>query len=208
MMNDPLIESAREIEALREQVAELMEECNLGHTLYSQSLDALAATTQERDSYKAMVKKPRGWWNPKYPTLSVQLTKPHDGGEWEPFYTAPPLPEPAPDWLLKTTQNLALHMAKEFFPDVPQFEVMADLAGVISQIDNMVCGLPREPITVCAAQSSEEVRETVERLRCFEHPNQTGEELMQEAADLIERLAARVTSPELPEQVVHSSAQS
>lgn len=32
----------------------------------------------------------------------------------------------------------------------------------------------------------------IEQLRCFEHPNQTGEELMQEAADMIERLAARV----------------
>ena len=38
---------------------------------------------------------PRGWWNPSYPSLSVQLTKPYDGGGWEPFFTAPPLPEPA-----------------------------------------------------------------------------------------------------------------
>ncbi len=34
-------------------------------------------------------REPRGWWNPKYPTLPVQLTKPHDGGGWEPFYTEP-----------------------------------------------------------------------------------------------------------------------
>lgn len=168
-MNDPLIESAKEIEALREKVAELVEECNLGHTLYSQSLDDLAAMTQERDAYRSVAEgepldayqavcdqlsamtqerdskdaqvtklysnwteaqarirelrealekrmasenrwpdyiiealatpddssaldaalKPRGWWNPKYPTLAVQLTKPHDGGGWEPFYTAP-----------------------------------------------------------------------------------------------------------------------
>jgi len=40
--------------------------------------------------------EPRGWWNPKYPTLPIQLTKPHAGGGWEPFFTAPPLPEPAP----------------------------------------------------------------------------------------------------------------
>ncbi len=64
-------------------------------------------------------------------------------------------------------------------------EVLDDLAGVISQIDNMVCGLPREPI-LCAAPSSEEVDEVVERLRTYP----TRQHLI--AADLIERLAARV----------------
>lgn len=36
----------------------------------------------------------------------------------------------------------------------------------------------------------DEVREMVVDLRCFEHPNHTGESLMQKAADLIERLSA------------------
>lgn len=35
----------------------------------------------------------------------------------------------------------------------------------------------------------DEVREMVVDLRCFEHPNHTGESLMQKAADLIERLS-------------------
>ena len=142
--------------------------------------------------------KPVAWWgsmwimgsgpNPfhtckicgeKHPAVEIVLAEHAESH----LFRAPP--EPAPDWLLKTAQNLAQHMAKEFFPDVPQFEVLDDLAGVISQIDNMVCGLPREPI-LCAAPSSEEVDEVVERLRTYP----TRQHLI--AADLIERLAARV----------------
>lgn len=48
-----------------------------------------------------------------------------------------------PLWLLKTTQDLAEHMAKKFYPEVPQFEVADTLPIVISQIDNMVTGLQR-----------------------------------------------------------------
>lgn len=28
------------------------------------------------------------WWNTKFPQLTVQMTKPHDGGGWEPLYSA------------------------------------------------------------------------------------------------------------------------
>ena len=58
-----------------------------------------------------------------------------------------PIPEGmvlVPVWVLKTAQNLANHMAKKFYPEVAGFGVFDDLAGVISQIDNMVCGIPTE----------------------------------------------------------------
>lgn len=43
---------------------------------------------------------------------------------------------------------------------------------------------------VGAAPLPDEVQRMVVDLRCFEHPNHTGESLMQKAADLIERLSA------------------
>lgn len=57
-------------------------------------------------------------------------------------------------WLLETTQTLAKHMAREFYPEVTQWQCLDNLAGVISQIDNMTTGLMRkseqEPIAkVC-----------------------------------------------------------
>ena len=48
-------------------------------------------------------------------------------------------------WLLETTQTLAKNLAREFYPEVTQWECLNDLAGVISQIDNMTTGLMRKP---------------------------------------------------------------
>ena len=48
-----------------------------------------------------------------------------------------------PQRLLETTQNLARYMARNFYPESPQFEVLDSVGGVISQIDNMVTGLQR-----------------------------------------------------------------
>lgn len=48
-----------------------------------------------------------------------------------------------PDWLLSSTQDLAKHIARRCYPEVPQFEVLSDLAGVISQIDHMTTGMER-----------------------------------------------------------------
>ncbi len=65
-----------------------------------------------------------------------------------------PIPEGmvlVPSWTLETTKNLAKHMAKEFYPEVANFDTLDDLAGVISQIDNMVCGLPTEAM-IAASQ--------------------------------------------------------
>ena len=63
------------------------------------------------------------------------------------LHPAPAIPADmlmVPVWVLKTAQNLANHMAKKFYPEVAGFGVFDDLAGVISQIDNMVCGIPTE----------------------------------------------------------------
>lgn len=58
--------------------------------------------------------------------------------------SAAPAPQAQPDWLLKTTQDLANSIRRRCFPEVPQFQVLDDLAGVISQIDNMTCGMERK----------------------------------------------------------------
>ena len=55
---------------------------------------------------------------------------------------AQPAQEP---WLLESTQTLAKTVAREFYPEVTQWECLNDLAGVISQIDNMTTGLMRKP---------------------------------------------------------------
>ena len=63
--------------------------------------------------------------------------------EPEPIATPiPPVLEP--DWLLETTKELAKAIQRDNYPDVPQWEVLDDLPGVISQIDNMVCGMERK----------------------------------------------------------------
>lgn len=71
----------------------------------------------------------------EYDQLPVGVTK---------LYAAPIPLVREPDWLLKTTQDLARAIARDNFPDVPQWEVFDDLPGVISQIDNMVCGMDRK----------------------------------------------------------------
>jgi hypothetical protein len=48
-------------------------------------------------------------------------------------------------WLLESTQTLAKTLAREFYPEVTQWKCLSDLAGVISQIDNMTTGLMRKP---------------------------------------------------------------
>lgn len=48
-------------------------------------------------------------------------------------------------WLLEEAQTLAKTLAREFYPEVTQWECLNDLAGVISQIDNMTTGLMRKP---------------------------------------------------------------
>ena len=54
-------------------------------------------------------------------------------------------PAQAP-WLLESTQTLAKALARKFYPEVTQWECLDDLAGVISQIDNMTTGLMRKPV--------------------------------------------------------------
>ncbi len=59
-------------------------------------------------------------------------------------YANPIPPVLEPDWLLETTKELAKAIHRDNYPDVPQWEVLDDLPGVISQIDNMVCGMERK----------------------------------------------------------------
>ena len=88
------------------------------------------------------------------------------------FTAPPPLPEPAP------------HEQK------PQLG--AGRGGQTSQCEVKSSSKSH----VCAAPSSEEVREMVERLRKLSAENPSPRDCIDEAADLIERLAARVTSLE------------
>lgn len=62
-----------------------------------------------------------------------------------PLYASPPQRQEDPEpWLLESTQTLAKTLAREFYPEVTQWECLNDLAGVISQIDNMTTGLMRK----------------------------------------------------------------
>lgn len=54
-------------------------------------------------------------------------------------------PAQEPVWLLKSAQDLATHLWKKHYKaESPVFEVLGDLAGVLSQIDNMTTGLVRD----------------------------------------------------------------
>ena len=60
----------------------------------------------------------------------------------------PQTSKPEPDWLLVSTTSLAMSLWRSHFKDeAPDWKPLPDLAGVISQIDNMVCGLvkPSKP---------------------------------------------------------------
>lgn len=98
--------------------------------------------------------KPAAWreWEPEREWYVYYETQQDHS---EPLYLHPaPIPEGmvlVPSWVLETAKNLAKHMAKEFYPEAVNFDTFDDLAGVISQIDNMVCGLPTEAM-IAAAQ--------------------------------------------------------
>jgi hypothetical protein len=64
-------------------------------------------------------------------------------------------PEQEP-WLLESTQTLAKTLAREFYPEVTQWECLNDLAGVISQIDHMTTGLMRKTKQEPVGQLQEE----------------------------------------------------
>jgi len=52
-----------------------------------------------------------------------------------------------PQWVLKEAQDLAAFMARKFYQEVTQFEILDDMAGVISQMSNMATGLQRVTAT-------------------------------------------------------------
>ena len=101
-----------------------------------------AARAQEPVSYRYKFTHPISGepvWRDSSPMWNGQCVQ-----EVQQLFAAPILPVREPDWLLKTTQDLARAIARDNFPDVPQWEVFDDLPGVISQIDNMVCGMERK----------------------------------------------------------------
>lgn len=65
-----------------------------------------------------------------------------------PLYTSPPKPETTQDQDLAYVEasSLALSLHKKFYEKVsPHFELCDSTAGIISQIDNMVCTLVTAP---------------------------------------------------------------
>lgn len=59
--------------------------------------------------------------------------------------TPPAAPEQPSEQALRWATELAVSMARKFYPEVPRFKPLPDLVGVISQIDNMSTGLVRAP---------------------------------------------------------------
>lgn len=119
--------------------------------------DAIAFATRIKEEL-CKGQEPVAWINDKLPHMTVRI-KPHEGGNWVPVFHHPaPIPADmvmVPPWVLKPAQSLAKYMAKEFYPEVTGFEVLGDLAGVISQIDNMVCGLPTEAAMITAYEKEQ-----------------------------------------------------
>lgn len=46
----------------------------------------------------------------------------------------------------RTATELAMHLAKKHWPELTQWRPQPDLLGVITQIDNMTCGMVRMPL--------------------------------------------------------------
>ena len=138
------------IEALQarvaDQSAQLTRHTNLIDQLQEErcklAAELAAARAQEPVSHRYRFTHPISGepvWRDSSPTWNGQCVQ-----EVQPLFAAPVPPVREPDWLLKTTQDLARAIARDNFPDVPQWEVFDDLPGVISQIDNMVCGMERK----------------------------------------------------------------
>ena len=138
------------IEALQarvaDQSAQLTRHTNLIDQLQEErcklAAELAAARAQEPVSYRYKFTHPISGepvWRDSSPMWNGQCVQ-----EVQQLFAAPILPVREPDWLLKTTQDLARAIARDNFPDVPQWEVFDDLPGVISQIDNMVCGMERK----------------------------------------------------------------
>ena len=143
-------EAARAIEALQarvaDQSAQLTRHTNLIDQLQEErcklAAELAAARAQEPVSHRYRFTHPISGepvWRDSSPMWNGQCVQ-----EVQQLFAAPILPVREPDWLLKTTQDLARAIARDNFPDVPQWEVFDDLPGVISQIDNMVCGMERK----------------------------------------------------------------
>lgn len=85
--------------------------------------------------------EPTQWREMVVVTLVREGINKHKARELADHFAAQPEQEP---WLLESTKTLAKTLAREFYPEVTQWECLDDLAGVISQIDNMATGLMRK----------------------------------------------------------------
>lgn len=76
-------------------------------------------------------------------------------------------PSPASDQTIRYATDLAIYLAKKFYPDVTQWRPLDDLVGVLTQIDNMVAGVAvdRDALQAKVAEQSAEIERLTEQVR-------------------------------------------
>ena len=74
-------------------------------------------------------------------------------------FIAPQPTAPASDQPLRYATDLAIYLAKKFYPDVTQWRPLDDLVGVLTQIDNMVAGVAveRDALQAKVAEQNAEI---------------------------------------------------
>lgn len=140
----------KERDALAVRVAELASTVEHAEIREAKAAKELARVFTERDALAAELaalraQKHIAWKHEDFDHAVFQENCPKFPQEgWHKLYSKPTPPVREPDWLLETTKELAKAIHRDNYPDVPQWEVFNDLPGVISQIDNMVCGMERK----------------------------------------------------------------
>ncbi len=137
-------DAADAITALQAEVARL-------RSAWNSSLNMSASIAEQRDAALARLaelesQKPVGMFFIGPVTglyQPVHQDRPEQVKDYIPLYAAAGASPVQPEWLLESAQNLAVSLARKHYPEVPEFEVLGDLAGVISQIDNMTTGMQR-----------------------------------------------------------------
>lgn len=115
------------------------------------------------------------------------------------FDNAPPVqaqePVALPDGILATTIELARCIWRDNYKnEAPDWEPLTDLQGVLSQIDNMVCGMrraaPVQPVAVPCARSNAEHELHSLRLQAYEQGKRLVDDVLD--SDDIEDIGARL----------------
>lgn len=82
--------------------------------------------------------------------------------------------EPVNDWVLAYAKTIANCLwADHYKDDAPQWKVLPDLAGVLSQIDNMVSGLVPASALEALQAEIERLRGALERFSTYVHAEQS-----------------------------------